>query len=121
MAEKFCIWWTSSDDAKRVAKLASGNKWPHYLRVEFGSRYGRAGRGRLWLNDELKEEGAPSDVPFVAGSKVADMASEAGGIIIRVEDLCHVAALPGFVTTIYMRVLKIVSIGGIQLQISLTQ
>lgn len=48
----YLIWWTNQSDVERVEYLGLDGQlghWPKYLKDEFASRNGRAGRGRLWV------------------------------------------------------------------------
>lgn len=99
MNRTFLIWWTNQNDCERIAPLAS---WPKYLYDEFRSRYGRNGRGRLWVSSELPD--APDGVDRWNEDEnwLCKSASDAGGIVIPAEDIKHVQFLPGFVTTFEM-------------------
>ena len=108
------VWWLTQAACERIGKPhaaeelrdipvwerdgvvdADALRWPDYLKREYRSRYGRAGRGRLWV-----AEGFPDDlaVRWDDSRPWARKASAAGGIAIRDEDLPLVLSLPGFVT-----------------------
>lgn len=96
------IWWTNQEDAERVEVLSRANlldDWPDYLRDQFASRMGRAGRGRLWSDERF---GTTPAQPWNNANPLCRIANDAGGIVIEGGDLKHVADLPGFVTTLAM-------------------
>ena len=100
MADKYLIWWTNQNDCERIVPL---DTWPKYLYNEFQSRDGRNGRGRLWCPDKFKD--APSGVTIEWDSLtnwLCKAASDAGGIVIKADDMAQVQFLPGFVTTFAM-------------------
>ena len=95
---KFLIWWTNEADAKA---LGENPDWtlhpmvPDYIRDEFDSRYGRAGRGRLWVASALRPI---NGVTWDDNRPTCRAAADCGGIVFRLSDLEAVAALPGFIT-----------------------
>src|SRR5580700_11593268 len=94
---KYLIWWTSQSDHERVAELTID--WPDYLRREFDSRQGRAGRGRLWVSDRFDDDrDMPSEATWDDNNPLCKIADDAGGIVITLADLHHVWMLPGFIT-----------------------
>jgi hypothetical protein len=70
---------------------------PTYIRNEYRSLLGRAGRGRLWVSEELS---LPDDfnISWPDTTLAARLADDYGGIVIREEDLRMLAALPGITT-----------------------
>lgn len=101
MAEQYLIWWTSQEDCERIAPL---DTWPTYLYDEFQSRYGRNGRGRLWVPSKFKD--APDSVTIdwdTLTNWLCKAAEDAGGIVIKTEHVEQVQYLPGFVTTFAMQ------------------
>lgn len=100
MAETYLIWWTNQNDCERVVPL---DIWPRYLGEQFESRYGRAGRGRLWVADFTPP--APESISIEWDEDenwLCKIAHDAGGVVIKARDLHLVAFLPGFVTTFAM-------------------
>lgn len=100
MSADHLIWWTNQNDCERITPL---DTWPRWLYDEFQSRYGRAGRGRLWVSSRLSD--VPDGVTVEwdeANNWFCRAAHDAGGIVIRAEDLEHVQFLPGFITTFDM-------------------
>lgn len=75
--------------------------WPDYLQRQYRSRYGRAGRGRLWVTPEIPVEriAIPDDHPLTP--RIA----QSGGIVLHARDLHLVSVLPGLVTTLTLQTL----------------
>lgn len=100
------MWWTSQADAESIGergiRAKSYRGVPKYIRDEFGSRYGRPGRGRLWIPDGIPV----SSVAWADERPTCRAASECGGIVFRAEDLAYVHQLPGFVTDCEMNEVK---------------
>ena len=103
----YLIWWTNQSDVERVEYLGLDGQlghWQKYLKDEFASRNGRAGRGRLWMPDEFTD--APQEAEFGPTNPVCRMAADCGGIVIRDGDFEQVCHLPGFVTTFSMKIVR---------------
>jgi hypothetical protein len=62
--------------------------------MEYRSRLGRNGRGRLWTPDFIDLE----EIPWDETKPAARLANERAGIVILASDLHHVFYLHGFVT-----------------------
>ena len=94
---EFLVWWTSEADAKRLGEnpdWSSHPDVPDYIRDEFSSRYGRAGRGRLWV-----PSGVPvSSVTWDDNRPTCRAAADCGGVVFRRSDMEAVVVLPGFIT-----------------------
>lgn len=86
---QYAIWWTS-DTACNEAKHLMG-PLPKYIKDELISRCGRAGRGRLWINDEVKDA-------YPNGISKIEAPAECGGIVIHRHDFVKLKNLPGFIT-----------------------
>lgn len=113
MTKHYVIWWTNQCDAEMVNAIYEAEylatdlpprfslDWPEYLHDQWESRYGRAGRGRLW---NAFPEDFPNGVDPWPTYRYAEMIGgshdrhSAAGIVIPLEDLHHVIGLPGFVT-----------------------
>lgn len=102
------VWWTDQPAAEAVERLVDADSplisaWPDYLKSEFQSRLGRAGRGRLWIDDRfsprLEIPELLFDLPMGRWITGACM----GGIVIKKGDLRHVRELPGVVTDLDLR------------------
>jgi len=99
----YLIWWTNQEDCRRVEELGAAgllDLWPKYLHGQYESRSGRAGRGRLWVDDSFPVRGAA----WNDGAPFCKIAADAAGIVIKAHDVWHVIALPGFITTVDMTV-----------------
>jgi len=102
------VWWTSQDECE--ALTATNPLWsdydatvdgvPDYIHSEFCSRYGRNGRGRLWVASQFGSVGIPWDETKPA----ARLAGERGGIVIWAKDAQVVFGLPGFLTDFELNV-----------------
>jgi hypothetical protein len=117
----YAIWWLSQedqetlgdiprhDDPDQAQELAAyrGPDLPNYIRLEYRSREGRAGRGRLWVSDQL---GLPREFEIPWAENTLTKLLEGyqddfrhwhgsyGGIVIWARDVPLVACLPGLVT-----------------------
>ena len=100
--DRYAIWWTNQDDAAWIYKTTLSSQWsrlPLYIQTEFTSRLGRAGRGRLWINND--------EFPNITGLSNWDTTTEAArwiaksshaGIWLHRTDARWVLAEAGFVT-----------------------
>lgn len=127
MENELAIWWVSEADCKKIGEpmydsdfeaereelypdgvpagaiLMSQLPMPDYIRQEYSSRYGRAGRGRLWIPDGITLPGGIA--PWLEHHPVYQAAGKCGGIVFRRSDLAEMLELPGFVTDAKMNVL----------------
>lgn len=87
------IWWLSRADQEALGEPRDG--WPDYLRREYISRYGRAGRGRLWAAPEL---GHVSVAFPLQDTPLSSALEKCGGIVIRASDAHHLEGMPGIIT-----------------------
>lgn len=90
---QYLVWWTSQVECELIGEELP-EAVPMYIRKEYRSRFGRNGRGRLWVADEINS----GDMAWDESKPAARLANERGGIVIRPEDASHVVALPGFLT-----------------------
>lgn len=114
----YAIWWLSQEDCEAIEAMIdysheyeSGSYYPNvekslrvprYIAVEYRSRLGRAGRGRLWV---------PFDIPLTEcvwddELAVCQRAAKCGGIVVHMRDWRKLRYLPGFITDTEMRYLK---------------
>lgn len=94
-----CIWWTAQSDTEKIDEHGlDDHDIPEYLKDEFNSRYGVNGRGRLWVNPELKD--APYEIPWDDTKPTCRLIvkESMGGIVMRREDVCFLPKGVGFVT-----------------------
>lgn len=95
------IWWTDQIACEVIGDRLSDTV-PDYIRREYRSRLGRAGRGRLWVDNRFGDVGIPWDT-----SKPAARLSESrGGIVIARDDAPHVFGLPGYLTDCKLNILN---------------
>lgn len=92
MTEKstLAVWWVNQADCEAIGDSPN---LPDYLKPEYNSRLGRAGRGRLWVPEEieLKQVEVPKSV-------VCEGDDTHGGIVILREDLETIRPLGGILS-----------------------
>lgn len=91
----FLIWWTDQAEAESVVNDARLAELPAYIQEQFISRYGRNGRGRLWVDGGIPFGGID---PWNDAKPAGRLAEKRGGIVIRAKDKAAVFDLPGFLT-----------------------
>jgi len=90
----FFIWWLSQQDCEILSDHIDNLNFPDYIKENFLSRFGRAGRGRLWTDENIS---------ITWGEKVTHkLAENCGGLVCKTSDIDKVIFLPGFVTTLEM-------------------
>jgi hypothetical protein len=93
------IWWTNEPQCKAAAAMHEAIKTlPPYLAEELDSRYGRNGRGRLWVPDRFGENGEIKVDPWPDTLIAKKLEQYFGGIVFHREDLPIVRTYPGGVT-----------------------
>jgi hypothetical protein len=129
MTNELLIWWTTQADCEAIGephdpadwkadeweKVLASFRWqgsrlyrldqsllPGYIKKQYVSRYGRSGRGRLWVSDEFELDGITWD----DSKPAAQYASDAAGIVIRASDLPLLNGLAGFVTDTYLNIVR---------------
>ncbi len=97
MTKNILIWWLDQEETKKVYKNKLLNL-PTYIVEGIDSRFGRAGRGRLWVPKEIECE----TINWKDGTPICKLISlsSAGGIVFHSYDFDKVKHLPGFVTDI---------------------
>lgn len=114
MKEKELLVWWLSQEACEAVPLNDQNlptfrkRWwiipaPKYLGEQFQSRYGRAGRGRLWVPDHIDFEGLPYGWERRAESLglPLEYINKCGGIVLERKHWEHIWGMPGIVTDIW--------------------
>ncbi|NBX49632.1 hypothetical protein EBT25_06745 [bacterium] len=100
MLRTLCIWWTTQSDTEKIGEDGFDDRTdvPEYLKTEFNSRYGRNGRGRLWISPTL--EGAPSEIPWDETKTACRMITKGsmGGIMMNRADIALLPQGIGFIT-----------------------
>jgi hypothetical protein len=105
--EQVVIWWLNQSDHEMVSLLCEDAEIPQYIIKEFNSRVGRAGRGRLWIPEEIKFAG----IKWQDDDPIFDAVGDSyGGIVIHRCDVHHIVSWPGFVTDENLRLIKISTI-----------
>lgn len=107
MNAEYLIWWTDQVESETII----GQPWykealdkaPDYINKQFQSRLGRAGRGRLWVADDI---GFPGDDRPWPEKPAANLAERRAGIVIKAEDKDHVFRMPGFLTDLELNFLN---------------
>lgn len=101
VAEKnVLVWWTSQADCEKIVDLPP--HIPDYIISEFDSRYGRPGRGRLWVNQQFDIRGINWDDAHPVAAKAIDC----GGIIIEADDAAFIKDYPGFITDVNLNIVE---------------
>lgn len=95
------IWWTTQEDCEATMALKVKSKMPKYLRDEFISRIGRAGRGRLWVAKRFKI----TSIDWNENCVAARYCERAGGIVFDETNLSFVKSLHGIVTDLKMNII----------------
>jgi len=101
--EQYLVWWVNQVDCEAIGEKLNQAlpTAPVYLQTQYISRYGRGGRGRLWISPLLN---LPSDVaidPWPSTPLGEVLAGDYGGIVIKAEDAPW--ALPGVITDLKLR------------------
>lgn len=91
------VWWLNQADMESIdeSKVPQG-----YIRKEYDSRYGRAGRGRLWT-----EKVTQVDCVEVPKEVCYDGQDTHGGLVILKEDIEKVRPLGGIISDAQGRIL----------------
>lgn len=105
-SEDYYVWWLSE---KHCSAIGDPNSYfaalwlaPEYIKSEYRSRFGRPGRGRLWVADKI----------WVDEIKWRDDVAErlglgkCGGIVILSSDYSHIKDMPGIVTDMNMNLIS---------------
>lgn len=97
---QYLIWWTDEADSHRLYELHGRDipDLPAYIVSEFMNRLGRAGRGRLWVPDNIPVE----EIEWHEEKAYSEYADRSGGIVFHRRDHQIVAGLPGHITDLEM-------------------
>lgn len=102
--EQWAIWWLTEQDMRELApdfedmpmrEAGARMKLPPRIVRLFRDRWGRPGRGRLWMPESAPVLQCCSPWPDSAEARHALVA---GGLLIKRKDLVHVLGKPGVVT-----------------------
>jgi len=91
---RYLIFWTQQADDERIEQGNLAKNCPRYIKRQLQSRYGRNGRGRLWVADGIPVK----EIVWNDSKPAAQYAGNAGGIVIHGRDYNTVKDLPGMVT-----------------------
>ena len=89
------IWWLNQSQTESVLQMEIVKNLPEYIQKQLENRHGRAGRGRLWVADEL---GHVQVDPWTDTPLSKDLRSDFGGIAFRSKDYYILKNLPGIIT-----------------------
>jgi hypothetical protein len=99
MSGKYVVWWLSQQAAELIYESADiMQDLPDYICTQVKSRYGRPGRGRLWVPDDIPIE----EIEWDEEKPMARIAGMCGGIVIKRSSISDVAHLPGFLTDLLL-------------------
>jgi hypothetical protein len=96
------IWWTDEIDYRQMGTDLPASV-PEMIRGEYRSRYGRCGRGRLWVPPGIDLKRIPWDETSKAARHLESRSY--GGIVFHAADLSAVIDLPGIVTNLDLAVI----------------
>lgn len=105
------VWWLNSDCYTQMRRQDKERRLEtyEYLNSEYSSREGRAGRGRLWISNVVRNKYPEVNngiVPWPENAisrLINDL--DFGGIVVLPEDLEYVKTLPGFVTDMQLNMM----------------
>ena len=103
------VWWLSQSDCEVIDRepQVSMAFWPKYLTAQYQSRYGRAGRGWLWVDRSIESEYGEIEIKPWPDTPLARLLGQlCGGIVIRKTDRHFVANLPGVLTDLNLEPVK---------------
>jgi hypothetical protein len=85
------IWWLNQRECESIGEELP-KEFPRYLRSQYSSRYGRAGRGRLWADAQF---GDVAVEPWPSTPLAKFLGAYSGGIVIRPAEHIWVEDYPG--------------------------
>ena len=94
--QNYYIWWLNQEQTESAIQAIESKEIPNYIESELHSRYGRSGRGRLWVHGSIKDRIAVE--PWPNTPLAEELGKDSGGIAIRESDLTLIQSLPGVVT-----------------------
>lgn len=103
------LWWLSETEYRFIGDKLPKD-FPEYLRAEYVSRCGRPGRGRLWVDDDIKgpvKVDPWPDTPL--GEMLGHEHSAYGGLALLSHHRCFIRNLPGIVTDLELNQLASMS------------
>ena len=100
---RYLIFWTNQADCEQIESGDLAKNCPRYIKRQLSSRYGRAGRGRLWVADGIPVK----EITWDDSKPPAKYAGNSGGIVIHGRDYNAVKSLPGMVTDLELNEVKL--------------
>jgi hypothetical protein len=100
--DEIVIWWLTQNDCTAIGKDLP-ESFPEYVRREYRSRLGSAGRARLWAS---KHFGFVGIYPW-PNTPLSKSLEAAGGIVIYKRDLPLLTEMPGLCTDIKLQRLEV--------------
>lgn len=91
------IWWLSPHEMSAIEDYLDDTV-PAYLQQEYRRLLGRAGRGRLWVPDDIDLE----SIEWQKGP-IGDWCDNCGGIVFWRTDIAHLLHYPGLITDVMMK------------------
>jgi hypothetical protein len=106
MKSKILIWWTNQADCETIDVMRQlFDRFPDYILEQFGDRYGRNGRGRLWVDEQFGDVSV-SPWPDSALGRILGETPTLGqtyaGIVIRQEHADLFFDMPGVLTDLQL-------------------
>jgi hypothetical protein len=92
----FLIWWTNQEECQSVTPVLL-KSLPDYVQSEYDKRYGRSGRGRLWVHSDFEDQGLEVN-PWPDTDLAKKFAEYSGGIVFKASDLALMSDVPGDIT-----------------------
>lgn len=97
MENDLVIWWLDQADCEAIGQELPGLA-PAYLMEQYKYRFGRPGRGRLWVDPQF---GSVAVEPWPM-NPLSQRLAACAGIVMRSEHLSHIEQLPGLVTDLQL-------------------
>ena len=97
--DDLAIWWLNQRECETVCgeTETAPESLPEYVRREVQSRYGRNGRGRLWIPKEI-DDGTVAVDPWPDNAMARQIGDTHGGIVLYRVDQPRIASMPGILT-----------------------
>lgn len=116
MERQYAVWWTNQHDCRMIWSLERSEEvakaLPEYLQKAFLERDGWTGKTRLYIPPGIEEQKVKWN-DYVATCQVLDEPQlKYCGIVMFMDDVPSIIHLPGFVTTLEMRVVTVMDVIG---------
>lgn len=99
------IWWLDQPTTEYVTRHARFGILPAYLQNQVKDRYGRPGRGRLWIHKDMPNVAVDPWPDNDMGRRLGSSSTEGdfGGIVFEKKDLPFVTVFGGIVTNLKLQ------------------